>query len=105
MSDIVVRLRVIGKVQMVGYRAWCVSTATRLKVRGWVRNLKDGSVEAVACGPTSAVNNLITACQTGPRHANVKEVHFSALDASDQDYRNVPETFEQRPDAMPGAPA
>jgi acylphosphatase len=104
MSDIVVRLRIVGKVQMVGYRAWCVSTATRLKVRGWVRNLKDGSVEAVVCGPASAVNSLITACQTGPRHADVEEVHMSALDVSDRDYQNVPAGFEQRPDAHRGAP-
>lgn len=105
MSDIVVRLRIVGKVQGVGYRAWCVSTGTRLKLRGWVRNLKDGSVEAVVCGSTPSVNNLITACHTGPRHADVQEVHFSALDASDHDYQNVPAAFEQRPDALPGAPA
>jgi acylphosphatase len=104
MADIVVRLRIVGKVQAVGYRMWCVSTATRLKLRGWVRNLKDGTVEAVVCGSQAAVNSMITACQTGPRHADVSEVHFSALDPSDLHYREVPAGFEQRPDAVLGAP-
>jgi acylphosphatase len=104
MADIVVRLRIVGKVQAVGYRMWCVSTATRFKLRGWVRNVKDGSVEAVLCGPQAAVNSMMTACQTGPKHADVTELHFSALDPSDAHYNNVPAAFEQRPDAMPGAP-
>jgi acylphosphatase len=44
---------------------------------GWVRNLTDGTVEAVFCGPPDAVNDMIKACHDGPRWANVTAVAVS----------------------------
>jgi len=72
-----VRLRITGRVQGVGYRAWTVETATRLGLRGWVRNRAGGSVEAVATGSADAVSALIEACRRGPALARVSDVDVS----------------------------
>ena len=67
-------LRITGRVQGVGYRAWAIETAARLGVRGWVRNRGDGSVEALVIGEEDAVAAMIEACHTGPFAARVSEV-------------------------------
>lgn len=69
-----VNLRISGRVQGVGYRAWMSSRALTLGLDGWVRNRWDGSVEALVCGKPDAVEHLITACHAGPSHARVTEV-------------------------------
>jgi acylphosphatase len=69
-----VRLRIGGRVQGVGYRAWAVRTASRLRLRGWVRNRADGSVEALVIGDEASVAAMIEACRRGPRTATVTEV-------------------------------
>jgi len=74
-------LRVTGRVQGVGYRAWAIETATRLGLRGWVRNRGDGSVEALVSGTEDAVAAMIEACREGPFAAKVTGVAVS--DASD----------------------
>ena len=65
------RIRVTGRVQGVGYRQSAVSEASRLGVSGSVRNLPDGSVEAVAEGPRGAVEALVAWCGRGPWGARV----------------------------------
>jgi acylphosphatase len=72
--DKTVRLRIIGKVQGVGYRIWTTRTASGLGLRGWVRNRLDGSVEAVATGAPEQIAVLIKACRRGPYGARVTEV-------------------------------
>jgi acylphosphatase len=69
-----VRLRITGRVQGVGYRAWALDTARRLRLRGWVRNRADGSVEALVMGDDDAVAAMIEACREGPFAARVAEV-------------------------------
>ena len=59
-------VRITGRVQGVGYRAWAIETATRLRLRGWVRNRADGSVEAFLIGDDDAVAAMIEACGQGP---------------------------------------
>jgi acylphosphatase len=71
MSVRTVRLIVSGRVQGVGYRFWAERTARELGLRGWVRNLPDGSVEALATGEADAVARMIEACRQGPRAAAV----------------------------------
>ncbi|HZU88370.1 MAG TPA: acylphosphatase [Stellaceae bacterium] len=73
-----VRLSITGKVQMVGYRAWALETATDLGLRGWVRNRRDGSVEALLSGPEDAVEAMIRACRRGPPAARVAAVDIAA---------------------------
>lgn len=69
-----VRLRITGRVQGVWYRGATEAEARRLGVDGWVRNLPDGSVEALVEGEPSAVRALATWCRTGPTGARVDGV-------------------------------
>jgi acylphosphatase len=78
-AAITLRLRIAGRVQGVGYRAWTVYTARHLGLVGWVRNLTDGSVEALVHGPRADVENLIAAAQAGPPGARVTEVKTAAV--------------------------
>ena len=76
-----VLLRITGRVQGVGYRAWAIQTATRLRVRGWVRNRRDGSVEALVIGEEDRVAAMVEACRVGPFSARVTEI--AERDAAD----------------------
>jgi acylphosphatase len=69
-----IRLRIEGRVQGVGYRAWLDREARSRGLRGWVRNRHDGSVEALLIGEDDAVEAAITACARGPRLAKVRAV-------------------------------
>jgi acylphosphatase len=60
-----------GRVQGVGYRAFVEHEALRRGVEGWVRNRRDGSVEAVFAGPIEIVEAMIEACRRGPFSARV----------------------------------
>jgi acylphosphatase len=63
-----------GRVQGVGFRAFVEDTAEHLALEGWVRNRRDGTVEAVFAGPEQAVTAAIEACRGGPRSARVTTV-------------------------------
>ncbi|MDR9403474.1 MAG: acylphosphatase [Halothece sp. Uz-M2-17] len=63
-----------GKVQGVGYRLSTQSEAVKLGIKGWVRNVFDGSVEAVFEGEQKAVDQMIQWCHQGPPAAVVKNV-------------------------------
>jgi len=62
-----VRVRITGRVQGVAYRAWTVRVASRLSLSGWVRNCRDGSVEALFSGPEAAVRTMIEWGHRGPQ--------------------------------------
>jgi acylphosphatase len=66
-----VHLRIEGRVQGVGFRAWTEYEALSRGLRGWVRNRRDGSVEVVIAGEDAAVDAMIEACRQGPRLAQV----------------------------------
>jgi acylphosphatase len=78
MADSVRRLQVHGRVQGVGYRWAMVEQATQLGLSGWVRNRRDGSVEAMVAGAPEAVQRLIDWAQRGPPAARVTRVDVSA---------------------------
>ncbi len=72
-----VRLRIAGRVQGVGYRAWAIRMAVSLALDGWVRNRSDGSVEALVTGARDAVATMIEACRQGPAGACITGVEIS----------------------------
>lgn len=69
-------LYISGRVQGVWYRESCRREAERLGVRGWVRNLFDGRVEAVFEGPPDAVLELVGWAHHGPPRADVVHVEI-----------------------------
>src|SRR3954467_10750689 len=71
-----VRLIISGRVQGVSYRWWTVGEATRRDLNGWVRNRRDGNVEALVSGPARAVDDLIEACRQGPAAARVNNIEI-----------------------------
>jgi acylphosphatase len=73
-NGMTVRVRITGRVQGVWYRGWMADQARRLDLSGWVRNRRDGSVEAVFSGPEQAVRAAIDLCRQGPPAARVREV-------------------------------
>jgi len=76
-----VMVRISGAVQGVGYRAWTEDTAILNGLHGWVRNRRDGSVEAVFAGPEATVTDAIEACRRGPRSARVTSLDVKEGDA------------------------
>lgn len=71
---IAVHARIEGRVQGVWYRGWTVDQATALELAGWVRNRRDGTVEALFAGPEPAVRAMLAACRKGPPAARVTAV-------------------------------
>ena len=68
-------ITVRGRVQGVGFRAFVECEALRHGLEGWVRNRRDGSVEAVLKGDAAAVAAAVEACRRGPRGAIVDVLH------------------------------
>jgi acylphosphatase len=69
-----VHVKIEGRVQGVGYRAWTYRVATGLGLAGWVRNRTDNAVEAVFHGPREAVRDMLVLCEKGPSGASVTSV-------------------------------
>jgi acylphosphatase len=63
-----------GRVQGVGYRAWTEYAALEHGLEGWVRNRRDGSVEAMFAGSQTTVAAMIEACRSGPPGARVDAI-------------------------------
>lgn len=91
-AEVAVRLAIRGVVQGVGYRWSMKQEAKRLGVRGWVRNRRDGSVEAVAQGAPAAVDALVAWARRGPAGAAV-----DAVDVVQDEALETFRGFEQRP--------
>lgn len=72
-----VRVRVHGLVQGVGYRESLREFAIERCVVGWVRNRRDGTVEALLQGPSAKVREVVAWCRHGPRSARVEKVDVS----------------------------
>lgn len=71
-----VRVRIAGRVQGVGFRYWTEETATGLALTGWVRNRRDGTVEALLSGAPEDVAEMLRRCHRGPRAAQVTSVEI-----------------------------
>lgn len=86
-----VRLHIKGRVQGVFFRAWTVREAERRGLAGWVRNLRNGSVEALFSGPDDGVDDMVAACKRGPEMARVADItiHPDTAPRHD-DFRKLP---------------
>jgi len=65
------RIIIDGVVQGVGFRYWTFNTARKLNILGYVANLPDGSVEAVAEGERGLIEEFIKAVKIGPTYSDV----------------------------------
>jgi acylphosphatase len=75
--------RISGYVQGVGFRYFVINKAQPLGLRGYARNLSDGSVEVVAQGPRAALERLLEQLRRGPSAAEVEEVQTTFTFAID----------------------
>ncbi len=69
-----IHLHITGKVQGVFYRATAKKIAHQLNITGWIKNSKDGNVEAIATGNQDQLQEFIKWCEQGPENAKVKNV-------------------------------
>src|ERR1700724_790458 len=74
MSGAIRQVTITVRVQGVGYRAWVEHRARAHFLEGWVRNRRDGSVEALFAGPVDGVSEMIAECRHGPSSARVEAV-------------------------------
>lgn len=73
-------IRIFGKVQGVGYRFYATRVARRLNLRGWIRNLRDGTVDAAVEGEASAIDEWVEELREGPRYAEVTKIEQERKD-------------------------
>jgi acylphosphatase len=84
MNRISVHLQITGRVQGVGFRDSLRMVAQALDITGWVRNLADGSVEALLQGDEAAVERAIAWCHNGPPGANVRYVEANLVQTNEE---------------------
>jgi acylphosphatase len=97
--DVIRQVLIRGHVQGVGFRAWTKYTAMERGLQGWVRNRRDGSVEALFAGPPDAIAAMITACHQGPRGSRVDGVDQRDGTAGELALRQRGESFSELPTA------
>ena len=83
-------LVISGRVQRVRFRNFMVESARALGITGWVRNLADGTVEAVIAGPPAALAQMIECTRRGPAHAIVKEIRIAKADGRFERFEMLP---------------
>jgi acylphosphatase len=91
------RVTIRGRVQGVGYRAWVEHQAVNHGLEGWVRNRRDGSVEALLAGPADVVADLIARCRRGPSTARVDAVEDEPANPDALKLRRPGERFSVLP--------
>jgi acylphosphatase len=97
MSDAIRHVTIRGRVQGVGYRYFVEQAARSRDLEGWVRNRRDGSVEAVFAGRAEAVTAIIGACRRGPSSARVDALQDEAGNPDMLNLREAGERFSVLP--------
>ena len=86
-----IRVRIEGQVQNVWFRAWTTEQAIARGLRGWVRNRRDGTVEALFVGTAAKLADMVAACREGPPLAQVSRViETPAADEGSRGFRPRP---------------
>jgi|SRR4051812_46256651 acylphosphatase len=93
MTEVIRRVVIQGRVQGVGYRAWVEHEAMARNLNGWVRNRRDGSVEALFAGAEASVAEMIAACRRGPQLAKVDSVADGSAQSGELNMRHPGEGF------------
>jgi acylphosphatase len=99
MSRAIIQVLITGSVQGVGYRGWVEEQAAAAGLEGWVRNRKDGSVEALFAGNAKAVADMVALCRRGPPLARVGDLINETADETHLDLRRPGEAFSVLPTA------
>jgi acylphosphatase len=97
MNDAIRQVTIQGRVQGVGYRAWVEHQATVHHLEGWVRNRRDGSVEALFAGSADVVSNMVASCRRGPASARVEAVEDESANSDALNLRYAGERFSVLP--------
>ncbi|MDH2341226.1 acylphosphatase [Bradyrhizobium sp. SSUT18] len=97
MSRAILQVMIRGRVQGVGYRAWVEYQATTCGLEGWVRNRRDGSVEALFAGSPKHVADMVALCRHGPPSARVDSVTSETADVDELNLRGAGEAFSVLP--------
>jgi acylphosphatase len=93
MSGAIRHVTIRGRVQGVGYRYFVERAARSRDLEGWVRNRRDGSVEALFSGPAESVAAMIAACRRGPSSARVEALQDEAANPDMLNLREAGERF------------
>jgi acylphosphatase len=93
MSGAIRQVTITGRVQGVGYRYWVEHQAREHDLEGWVRNRRDGSVEALFAGPEHVVTEMVERCRRGPSSARVDAVTEESADDDALNLRRPGERF------------
>jgi acylphosphatase len=97
MSGAIRQVTIHGRVQGVGYRAWVEHRARAHDLEGWVRNVRNGSVEALFAGPADVVAGMVERCRRGPSSARVESVTEHDVGADALNLRRSGERFSVLP--------
>ena len=80
------RLRIHGRVQGVGFRAFVFREARLMDINGWVRNRRDGTVEALVIGEAAVIDSLLARIEEGPSYGRVDRVDVTVETGDDDRY-------------------
>jgi acylphosphatase len=97
MSGTIRQVTITGRVQGVGYRAWVERQARARHLEGWVRNRRDGSVEALFAGPSDVVSEMVTLCRRGPVSARVDTIRDESAEPDELNLRRKGQGFSVLP--------
>jgi acylphosphatase len=97
MNGAIRRVTIRGRVQGVGYRAFVEHHAMARDLEGWVRNRRDGSVEALFAGAMEVVSDMIALCRRGPSPARVDGVEEESVSSDALNLRRAGERFSVLP--------
>jgi acylphosphatase len=97
MSATIRQVTIRGRVQGVGFRYWVEQEASACGLEGWVRNRRDGSVEALFAGPAHVVAEMTGICRRGPPSARVEAVQEESASPDALNLRRPGERFSVLP--------